>query len=264
MKYRVFHGEDLNSLLDEQEHQAAKKMESANEPASSRQIAELIKRRQTLKVIGEIESCVKFEADVATRNNENVLEAIRSAGWAPFHYNRGVDDIAEPWRVHVLWHQECQEIARNFHRWFDNVSPSNKLPAMLSACGALILVTWLPQFKPGYRGESLETEEHTIEKQDAIDEEHLAATSAMVQNLILILTAHNMGTYWSSGGQFRTRAMFERLEIQPSERFLAGVFVEYPESRDQPVKRLAGKQRENRCRESSWLREVKLPMQRKS
>ena len=125
------------------------------------------------------------------------------------------------------------------------MKPSNKIPKMLSACGALVLATWIPQFydldecKPA---------------QTATDEEHLAAASAMVQNLLLMLTAHGMGTYWSSGGQLGSELCFDRLGIPRSERLLAAVFVEYPEMQDEPLERLPGKHRDRRS--TGWIREL--------
>jgi len=80
----------------------------------------------------------------------------------------------------------------------------------------------------------------------------------MVQNLILILTADAMGTYWSSGGQFRSKTMFEKLGIDLNQRLLAALFIEYPETTNHPKDRLPGKQRNNRSADSQWLREVKL------
>lgn len=225
-------------------------------------LAELIRSRITLKVLDDVESPVLISDSVAATNNAKVLAAIQSAGWAPFHYDRAVDGIAEPWRAHVLWHQDCQKVARQFHDWFDDVKPNNKLPKMLSACGALVLVTWIPQFRnqaePSNPTAPPNDAEPSKEKQLQVDEEHLAATSAMVQNLILILTAQSMGTYWSSGGQFRTSAMFEKLGISNNQRLLAALFVEYPQTIDEPKERLPGKQRSNRSTDSKWLREVEL------
>ena len=220
-------------------------------------LAELIRSRITLKVLQDVASPVQIPADVAAANNAKVLAAVQSAGWAPFHYDRAVDGVAEPWRAHILWSQQCQHVAREFYDWFDDVKPNNKLPMMLSACGALVLVTWIPQFQCATEEQS-SGEELPKEKQIQVDEEHLAATAAMVQNLSLILTADAMGTYWSSGGQFRTPAMFERLGISTSERLLAALFVEYPETVDDPKERLPGKQRNNRSPNFQWLREVEL------
>ena len=88
------------------------------------------------------------------------------------------------------------------------------------------------------------------------DEEHLAAASAMVQNLLLLLTARGMGTYWSSGGKLRAPEMFDYLSIPQHERLLAGVFVEFPEAMDAPHQRIPGKLRDRRG--DGWIREVKL------
>ncbi len=231
-------------------------MESTeNLSATPAQIASLIRKRATFKVLGDVEQPVEISPTVASANRPKVLDAIQTAGWAPFHYDRAVDGIAEPWRVHVLWHHECRLIANHFHDWFDDIKPGNKLPAMLSACGALALITWLPQFK--VKTGTPATDE-TPEKQQTIDEEHLAATAALTQNLLLMLTAHGMGSYWSSGGQFRTREMFERLGINSTEQLLAAVFVEFPETMQQEIDRVPGKQRDKRSSEYRWIREPEL------
>jgi len=231
-------------------------METKNQQnLSAESVAELIQRRATWKVLGDVANPVLISPEVATLNDPKVVAAIKAAGWAPFHYDRAVDGIAEPWRAHVLWNHECRTVANKFFEWFEDVKPNNKLPAMLSACGALVLVTWLPQFRGRLVADDLVVPN---EKQIQIDEEHLAATAAMVQNLLLVLTAEGMGTYWSSGGQFQTVEMFERLGIPSSERLLAAVFVEYPETMSAPNERLAGKQRANRAVDARWLSEVGL------
>lgn len=206
-----------------------------------------IKRRKTLKVLGSTESPAVLAPEAAERNRQRVLESLQIAGWAPFHYAREEDGLAEPWRAHVLWHPDCQELAPRLFDWFPTLKPSNKIPSMMSACGALVLVTWIPQFygvdekKPA---------------QVATDEEHLAASSAMVQNLLLMLTAHGMGTYWSSGGPLGSAEFFARVGISGKERLLAAVFVEYPETRGETRDRIPGKHRDRRS--PDWIREVSL------
>jgi len=234
-------------------------MTETSKPELTESVTNVIRARRTFKVIGDVENPVKISTEAANKNRPRVLEAIKSAGWAPFHYSRGADGIAEPWRAHVIWHESCRKIAREFYNWFDDVKPGNKLPAMLSACGALVLVNWIPQFR-NWDGELDEAATITEpkEKQVQVDEEHLAATAAMIQNLMLILTADGMGTYWSSGGQFRTSAMFDKLGISKNERLLAALFVEFPETRNEPMDRLPGKQRENRSKDSKWLSEIEL------
>lgn len=204
-----------------------------------------ILERKTLKVLGSEENKAVLAPEAAARNNEIVLESLRISGYAPFHYARNSDEIAEPWRAYVLWHQECQSLAPKLFEWDPELQPENKIPQFLYACGALVLVTWLPEFyhledkKPG---------------QLMIDEEHLAASSAMVQNLLLLLTSHGMGTYWSSGGILRKDNFLKNMGIPTEERLLAAVFVEYPETLDEPRFRKPGKHRDSRSEDSRWVK----------
>ena len=130
---------------------------------------------------------------------------------------------------------------------------------MLSACGALVLVTWLPQFDT----------EVAAEKHRDINKEHLAAASAYVQNFLILLTAANLGTYWSSGGHFRRTEMFERLGMPTNERLIAAVFVDYlhdaPEmGSPQGLEKIPGKHRQNRSPASVWTRHVSVEVDSKS
>jgi nitroreductase len=219
-----------------------------NREATYDVLKSVIKSRRTTKVLGQAERPVAISPEICEKNRPLVLDAIRVAGWAPFHYARNVDSVAEPWRFHVLWHPSCRAIACDFLRLFPDSKPNNKLPAMLTACSALVIVNWLPQLNLS----------ESAEKTQEINEEHLAATAAAVQNLLLLLTAQGMGTYWSSGGQFRAQAMFDWLGIPSTERLLAAVFVEFPEIMDQPLERLPGKHRDQRADVNKWMRIVEV------
>lgn len=217
----------------------------ADSPSPADIVADVIRRRATLKVLAEVDRPVAISPEVAAANRPLVLDALRVAGWAPFHYARDEGGLAEPWRAHVLWAERCRVIAPRLGEWVPDLKSTNKIPKMLSACGALVLATWIPQF--------YDLDERTA-SQVAVDEEHLAAASAMVQNLLLLLTAHGMGTYWSSGGPLGSAPVFEHLGIPTSERLLAAVFVEYPETLGEPLDRLPGKHRDSRS--DGWIREV--------
>ncbi|MBB6430365.1 nitroreductase [Algisphaera agarilytica] len=123
------------------------------------------------------------------------------------------------------------------------MKPTNKIPPMMYGCGALVLVTWLPQ-----------AGDNPAPAQRAIDEEHIAATGAMVQNLLLLLTAHGMGTYWSSGGQLGSAKFLETIGAGSNEKLLAAVFIEYPETLNDDKPRKPGKHRDRRS--DGWIREV--------
>ena len=216
------------------------------------ELASVTRERQTWKVLGDPNDPITFSPQTLSECNALVKEAIASAGWAPFHYNRNVDGIAEPWRVHFLSVKTCRYVAKEFFHWFDDVKPSNKLPAMLSACGALVLVTWLPQFRDESQAE---TDEITPDKKLQVDDEHLSATAAMIQNLLLLLTTAGLGTYWSSGGQLGSQRAFEQLGISPQERLAGAIFVEFPGGTGPVLERLAGKNRTHRSAVEKWLSE---------
>ena len=213
-------------------------------------ITGIIKQRKTFKVLAGPPSNQPSSKPLTPNQRDaadaQIVQAIRDAGWAPFHYDRAADGMVEPWRVDFLTQAKCREIAESFFKWFDNVKPTNKLPSMLNACGSLVLVSWLPQF-----GQT----SPLTEKQQQVDEEHLAATAAYVQNLMLILTAHGFGTYWSSGGQFRLPEMRSKLGMTHNGRLLAAVFVDYQPDQAS-LERLPGKLRERRSQNQQWFRRI--------
>ena len=236
-------------------------------------VEKAVAARRTFKVIGDVANPVSFDAELDKRCRALVRAAVRAADAAPFHYDRDFDGVAQPWRVDILWHDSCQKVAANFYQWFDNVKPGNKLPGMLSACGACVVVSWLPQFE----GAQEEVEGDASSSGDAlagkakqiqIDQEHLAATSAYVQNLLLMLTASNMGTYWSSGGQFRDDAMKEKIGVEKSGSVLAAVFVDFlgsgagqgdaAKSTQGSPERIPGKLANKRAAMESWVSEVSI------
>lgn len=210
-----------------------------------RSVAAAIQQRKTLKVLGNDKNRAVLSPEAAEKNRQLVLDSLRIAGWAPFHYDRAADELAEPWRAHVLWHQDCQKLAPELRQLFPDLKPTSKIVHMMYGCGALVLVTWLPQFYG--------TDERKP-AQVAVDEEHLAASSAMVQNFLLMLTAYGMGTYWSSGGKLGDAAFFDRVGVPTHERLLAAVFVEYPETLGDDRQRIPGKHRDSRS--DGWIHEI--------
>ena len=221
-----------------------------NDERTADAIDRIIRSRRTEKVLCELEAHAPVPPDVALRNNELVLRSLKTAGWAPFHFPRKVDRLAEPWRAHVLWHEDTRKLAVYLG---EELQLTNKLPLLSAACSALVLVTWLPEF---YDEELRKSSKLTREVQILRDEEHLAAASAMVQNFLLLLTAHGMGTYWSSGGTLRQAETLSHLGIAAGERLLAAVFIEYPEMKDDTRKRVPGGLRKSR--KEGWIRQITL------
>ena len=216
-------------------------------------VEHVIRQRRTEKVLCHaLDKRTPVPPAIAEKHRQAVLDSIKAAGMAPFHYPRNEDGIAEPWRAHILWENDTLNAAQYM---LDHVEGAKGAPALIAGCSVLLLVTWLPRY---YTTTSDASSGSPSPKQIEfeIDEEHLAAASAMVQNLLLMLTAHGMGNYWSSGGQLREKTMFDYLGIPTSERLLAAVFIEYPEMMDDAKERKPGKQREKRS--DAWIRSISL------
>ena len=213
-------------------------------------LADVMRRRRTEKVmaVAETNQAARPEASAVARAEARLAESIRVAGWAPFHYDRAAAGIAEPWRVHWLRPPRCIALARALPALIPDLKPGNRLGALLEACGALVLVNWLPE--SGDRSGD-------PEKRRRMDEEHLAAAASYAQNLLLLATAAGMGTFWSSGTLLRHDAGWQDLAIPVEERLLAAVFVDYaPDVRARPVERVAGSLREKRSDWTRWSRIV--------
>lgn len=215
-------------------------------------VKDVIRSRVTEKVmcnLGEGPDAVSQELE--NLNRKRVLESIETAGWAPFHYHRGIDNVAEPWRAHILWREQARDAAQFMQ---ESLGVKTKEPRLAAACSALVLVTWLPELSAP---EDLMPSSSIVEKLVARNEEHLAAAAAMVQSFLLMLTAHGMGNYWSSGGRLRSSEMFEYLKIPTKERLIAAVFIEFPEDlamNSDFKERKPGAQRNSRS--NKWIREV--------
>lgn len=210
----------------------------------------IVRRRKTTKVFGSPQSPQSLDPTFRTQCDELVRGLIDDAGWAPFHFDRRIDGIAEPWRVHWIKQDTCRRISADLAVWFDDLKPNNKMPALLAGCGCTILVTWLPQ-----RAEANEDPQKLI----SINEEHLAAAAAYVQSLLLLLESAGLGAYWSTGSLFKTPLAYEKLGISSSESLIACIFVDYtPGDPHRAVETAGGGQRQRRSASERWLHEVKL------
>lgn len=210
-------------------------------------LAELIRERKTTKVFGLTEQPLQIAPDVANHWNQQVRLAIDAAGPAPFHFARNLDGVAEPWRVTVLWWKACRELAAQLPQLCPDLKPANKLPAMLSASGAVVLVHWLPAG----------TEEIAdASKREETNFEHLAAASAYVQNFLLLLTAAGMESYWASANLLDTVGVKQRLNLPSAWKLLGAIMVTYPLEENQGLERAGGGNRSKRSPASGWMREL--------
>ncbi len=213
-------------------------------------VDKVIRERRTWKVLSqEVPTDEDTDEFAAQAHLELVSSAIETAGWAPFHFDRRQDGVAEPWRFYWLQQASCRQLATELPHLSPDMKPGNKIPPLLNGCGSLVLVTWLP-----------EAGSDSSEKLIEVNEEHLAAASAAVQNLMLSLEARGMGTYWSSGGTLKESRVKEQLGISESERLIAAVFIDDPALRQaQEVEKVPGKNADKRSPCSSWCRIVVYP-----
>lgn len=113
---------------------------------------------------------------------ENMLEA---ANWSPTH------GFTEPWRFIVYNKNKVQEFGDFHGDLYKSLTPTEqflqkkyeKIKFRAKNCSNVIICV-------NKRGD----------KSNIPEKEEIAATSAAVQNMLLVATANNIGTFWSTGG----------------------------------------------------------------
>ncbi|MDR9417665.1 nitroreductase family protein [Gracilimonas sp.] len=186
-----------------------------------------IRTRKTLKVRVDPQNPLPVtKGDEFKRTIEQLIEL---AGQAPFHYTSPEKQRseklsgAEPWRFHAIDGFNCRELLEAL-KDERPMKSSDGIKQMLAAADALILGTWLPERnrRPGRKF-------HPNVK----NMEHIAATGAAIQNLLLAATDRGLNAYWSSGGCLRKPKVLDFLGIPKHEILLGAIFIfpaDIPES----------------------------------
>ncbi len=212
-----------------------------------RTVDEMILSRKTSKVL----SRTPLSGELSPPDLDGM---IRAAAQAPFHYaasaehrSRLEDGAPEPWRFHVLNRRSCLEL----REWLMANNDTSKIPDMLAAASVLIQVTWCPNPPPSGLKLPPDSRFHASE----INMEHIAATAAAIQNLLLHATRHSLPSYWSSGGPLGNRPVFNLLGIPIDEILLGAVFL-FPADTEQTeqIQIMPGKMREKRSKNRSWCK----------
>ncbi|MEX0723022.1 MAG: nitroreductase family protein [Gracilimonas sp.] len=178
-----------------------------------------IQARKTLKVRVDPENPLPITKSEQFR--AEIEELISLAGKAPFHYESpeaqrsGKLNGAEPWRFHALDSESCRKLLRSLNAEKPMKAPEG-IRQMLAAADGLTLTTWLPE-----RTRKLSRKFHPNLK----NMEHIAATGAAIQNLLLAATEKGINAYWSSGGILRKPKMLEFLSIPDHEILLGAIFL---------------------------------------
>lgn len=204
---------------------------------------EAIRTRQTVKILASNDL-------PTTDQRETFNEVLALAGQAPFHraceehHRTGELHGIEPWRFHVLDAAACRRLHPRLPR-----ENAGKIPDMLKAADALVMVTWLPN-----AGTAVPMEDEPGFAVTLTNVEHIAATAAAIQNLLLAATARGIVNYWSSGGVLRSRSVFELLGIPATQILLGAVFFFPCEYGD--AERATSKLRQHRSAPDKWSRWV--------
>ena len=214
-------------------------------------VDQIIQARKSVKMLGDVDDVPQIPAGFFGE----VQDAMKVAGWAPFHFtahdshlNDAMDSLV-PWRFYALDQQNCLRLIDALLEHPEtSLTKSSGILRMIAAYGALVLVTWLPE---------PEGNEQEAARAALKNPEHIAATAAATQNLLLAATARNMDSYWSSGGVLREKACFELCGIPAQERLLGSIFLA-PQMDVEGRDVRPGKLREQRGNPKQWMRLVQV------
>lgn len=210
-----------------------------------------IRTRRTLKIRIDPENPLPVTKGEEFR--QTIEELIRLAEMAPFHYESqrsqrsGKLQGAEPWRFHVLDGQNCRDLLEVFNNDRPMKVPEG-IRQMLAAADGLILTTWLPE-----RTRKLSRKFHPNLK----NMEHIAATGAAIQNLLIAATARGINAYWSSGGIIRKPKVLDFLGIPKHEILLGAIFL-FPDEIPETAETKTGKNVENRGELSDYMEWIEV------
>ncbi len=213
-------------------------------------IKEIIASRKTSKVLAK--SPLNDDFDKA------LLESlVHAAAYAPFHYaasnahrEKLEDKAPEPWRIYVLDRAICREV----RKWLIGRNEKSKIPEMLAAANMLLQITWCPTTEDETTGSS----EFNGFEASQINMEHIAATAAAIQNIVLVATENEIPSYWSSGGPLCEQETFDLLGIPHDEILLGAVFF-FPRNIEQnkKVTTFPGKLHDRRSFGRTWCQWIK-------
>jgi nitroreductase len=211
-------------------------------------VDDVIRSRRTEKILANESFDWQPNPAELQVGDQAVKEALEVARWAPFHYPGNQDGLKEPWTARWLQRKSCLSMADQLAEWNGQLAPGHKFPMLLRACGSCVIVSWLPDF-------ALQPES----KRGQVNDEHLAATAAFVQNLLIALEARNLGTYWASGNVILEGETPQKLGMRSGEKVTAVVFIHYrPEVLESGLQRIEGKLRHARDPGLGWLTQIEL------
>ena len=186
----------------------------------------IIKQRKTAKVLAD----APWKASLTTIEQEELIkDLLEFAACAPYHYKSAAKyhtsglDSPLPFRAYTMTSATCRKLAAQLQSMDP---PPGKIVNMLWAAEALIMMTWLPDvFGDQPQEREMEPLPFTGNLRNM---EHIAASSAAIQNILIGATQRGYPNYWSSGGVLRQKAGRQLLSV-PLEEMLLGCLFIFPE-----------------------------------
>lgn len=137
-------------------------------------------------------------------------EMLEAANWAPTH------GFTEPWRFIVYNKEHLQDFGNIHANLYKSETATaqflekkyEKIKNRAQQCSHVIVCI-------NKRGD----------KSNIPEIEETAATSAAIENMLLIATAHNVGTFWSTGGMCYHPKMREALGYGEQDMVLGFIYV---------------------------------------
>lgn len=210
-----------------------------------------IKQRATTKVLSS-EPWAPSMADV----DRDVLigQLLNLAGSAPYHYEssakyRATMESGLPFRYYIADAPRCR---KGVDYAANQGVEAGKIGQMLNTAELLLMVTWLPDVF----GESILDREPIAFTGNLRNMEHLAATGASIQNVLVGATALGYPTYWSSGGVLRFEPMRSHFGIPQEEIILGGLFIFPKDALERADNVVHGKLRDKGKDPASWSKRV--------
>jgi len=235
----------------------------SSQPSDANKVQQTIRQRKTSKIMLPWELRAQVAADWTAEYQADLEQMISSAACAPFHRRAHELHRAEPlnalmpWRFYVLSGESLSNLLTHFEQQVQHSEHpkwqrawQSKIKDMLSACGALVQATWLPD--PTSDDESGPAVSSELPELSRNNIEHIAAAGAAVQNLLLAAESYQWLSYWSSGGILRDTQIFEYLGISQEEHLLGSIFLSpqaHPQARVVP-----GGLRDQRGELNGWVR----------
>jgi hypothetical protein len=131
-----------------------------------------------------------------------------------------------------------------------------KILNMLWAAEAVIMMTWLPDV---FGAQPQEREMEPLPFTGNLrNMEHIAASSAGIQNILLGATQKGFPNYWSSGGVLRQKAARQLLGVPLEEMLLGCLFIFPKDANERGVEIKTGKFHNEGKKVLTWSKSITL------